>query len=215
MKGVFEIPFIGDTVDGHELQWIKDEGMLIADRCVVQNVTWNELNAMSLIHGSPIIIDGKHYLCRSLKVGALPDTPNEWDPLLEKYGNKDSIWHWERVYFWGQEDHEGQKVVRGSVFANRWRTFEPSHLAPLIGFRPVLEPLDSKIIVPRELVGKIVKVYCPRGMVVTGMLKGVDDYDLTLHLADPMLCPLGGVQTSGELATIDLNSVLQVREVEL
>lgn len=215
VKGVFETPSIGDTVGGHEIQWVKDGERLIADRCIVQNITWNDLDVFGFIFGCPVLIDGKRYLCRSLKGGALPETPNEWDDLLKTHGGKESLWHWQRVYFWCQEDHEGQKVVRGSVFADRWRTFESSHTEPFVGFRPVLEPLSSELVVPGSLVGKIVKVHGPRGMVITGMLKGVDDYDLTLHLADSMLCPTDGVQANGEFATIDLNSVLQVQEVKI
>ena len=62
---------VGDTVAGKELQWIewtKADGtkMLVCDRGLIVNISWNSINAAGFITGKKITIDGQKYKMRSL-----------------------------------------------------------------------------------------------------------------------------------------------------
>ena len=183
VKGVFETPFIGDTVGGHEIQWVKDGERLIADRCIVQNITWNDLDVFGFIFGCPVLIDGKRYLCRSLKGGALPETHNEWDDLMKRHGGKESLWHWQRVYFWCQEEHSSNPTFRMlRKMSQQESAYGTKGVAnSLIGFRPVLEP--GKCVKDQDLSHALrgsVKLWFPFGP-VEGTLTDYSDYDITIR----------------------------------
>lgn len=82
-----------DTSDAYKLQWreINDGGKkyLVADRAIIQSISWDDLNGQSLIFGKTIIIDGQQYKIRSLTGGSNyrgtdaysggSPTSNEWD----------------------------------------------------------------------------------------------------------------------------------------
>lgn len=60
---------VGKTIPGKEISWVVVNEMLIADRCILTNVSWNDLNACNLIFGKCIIIEGYHYQIRLLQIG--------------------------------------------------------------------------------------------------------------------------------------------------
>ena len=176
-----EVLSFGDSAAGKEIQWIKDGSALIASSCVCTNISWKQLNQMGFVFGAPVQIDGSSYLCRCLKVGSNENNPNEWDELLDKYGEDPDFWHWDNAYFWGQETseyNESAHVVRGYHYARRLDRFSTSSRHAHLGFRPALESLTSKP--PEALVGSSIKVFGPHGNSVRGRLVDFDDYDLVL-----------------------------------
>lgn len=82
-----------DASDAYKLQWreINDGGKkyLVADRAIIQSISWDDLNGQSLIFGKTITIDGQQYKLRSLTGGSNyrgsdgysggSPTSNEWD----------------------------------------------------------------------------------------------------------------------------------------
>ena len=78
---------ISDTVPGHEISWVVVNGLLIADRCLLINISWDDLNKQGLVLGKKISIDGVEYVCRLLKVGNEKGVPNEWDEALDVVGD--------------------------------------------------------------------------------------------------------------------------------
>jgi len=93
---------IGDTDPQNPISWVKAaNGLLVADRTVCTKISWTQIDKMGFIFGKPIKIDGANYLCRSLKVGAEKGIPNEWDDLLDEFGEEDATWNWENIFFWG------------------------------------------------------------------------------------------------------------------
>ncbi|MEA4827616.1 MAG: hypothetical protein VB130_13455 [Clostridium sp.] len=86
-----------DANDGYKINWIEvNDGakrLLIADRNLLVNVSWDDLNALGLITGKSITIDGQQYLLRVLTggnnyrnssdayAGGTP-TNNEWDRII-------------------------------------------------------------------------------------------------------------------------------------
>lgn len=142
---------IGDTASDRAITWIKPANMnlLIADRVLLCNVSWDALNAEDLVYGKKITIDGIHYLCRLLKVGNQKDVPNEWDELMDIAGGNNSPLHYLGIRFWGQESPSvnmgaiNTRATRGAPMGRGWASFNSSVCISDVGFRPVLEPLSA------------------------------------------------------------------------
>ena len=128
--------------------------LFIADYVVTHTVSWDDLNTKSLIFGKNYASGGVDYTLRAPSVGSnfiglgnsergVPQS-NEWDTML----NKDSgyIQNWNEMYSWGQDtvsfDASG-RAVRGYGSARRWYYYYASYSFPFVGFRPVLEVLNS------------------------------------------------------------------------
>lgn len=129
------------------ISWVKPNGMnlLIADRVLLTNISWEDLAKNSFVRGKQTIIGGQRFRCRLLQVGAEPDVSNEWDRALNITGVDNSIWHWNKMLFWGIETIPKQKnahVVRGQS-PDYWTCFGPTRTDDL-GFRPALEFLGAE-----------------------------------------------------------------------
>ena len=146
---------IVNTENGKELQWVfvKHNGkpMLICDRCLVVNVSWDNLNAAKLILGKEITIDGQAYKIRSLTGGkSSSDKNNEWDDIIanNKYGigSGNEIWHWKDMYTWCQEtttSGSSYRTLRGYSSASHWNNNTSHNNYGHSGFRPALEILNA------------------------------------------------------------------------
>ena len=171
--------------DAKKLQWVKikdgDKTLLICDRVILANVTWNDLNSAGWIFGKEVNIDSAKYKLRSLTGGTGPrstndwysgGTPanNEWDRFVTREevitglpapvsSDLDSslnstdlssahnqLWNWMGVYTWCQETYSSNtsyRAVRGYFSARRWFYFNATFSYPIVGFRPVLEILNT------------------------------------------------------------------------
>lgn len=206
---------LGATISDKELQWVKVNGLMIANRCICANVSWKQLDSQGLAFGTPVQIDGVTYLCRCLKVGAKEGDPNEWDTALGEAGEGNDIWHWSGQYFWGQEileDRASDRAFRGYHSARFWYYNSASTRHASLGFRPALEPLGSEPCSPDTLIGKIIRLYGTRGAPLEGRLLDVDDYDFTL--APAAGAPTGCLWASkaGENLVVSRDSVLWIKE---
>ena len=170
--------------DAKKLQWVKikdgDKTLLICDRVILVNVTWNDLNSAGWIFGKEVTIDGAKYKCRSLTggsnyrggdayAGGTP-TNNEWDrfvtreevitglpaPVSSDLDNglnstdlssaHNQLWNWVGVYTWCQETYSSNtssRAVRGYDSARYWLSNHATNSYPSVGFRPVLEILNT------------------------------------------------------------------------
>lgn len=205
---------IGGTLPGWELPWVKDGNRLIADRCICTNISWHQLDCWSFVFGKLIYIDRNPYVCRCLRVGNTKEERNEWDELLDKYGDDDGLWHWNGCNFWGQEATwkddaaELECATRGFHSAHGWSSFDCRIQLDFIGFRPVLEPLSSEP--PDAFVGKPIRVYGQAGGDVKGILIGLDDYDLVLKTDGPVPCKCGWAVQRGEESIVQRTAVLGI-----
>ena len=171
--------------DAKKLQWVKikdgDKTLLICDRVILVNVTWNDLNSAGWIFGKEVNIDSAKYKLRSLTGGTGPrstndwysgGTPanNEWDRFVTREevitglpapvsSDLDSslnstdlssahnqLWNWMGVYTWCQETYSSNtslRAVRGFSSARLWLSNLASRSFPFLGFRPVLEILNT------------------------------------------------------------------------
>lgn len=105
----------GPPAPGKEIECVSTNNLLIANRCVCRNISWEQLHAQGLVFGIPVQIGKEFYLCRCLKVGAKEGvSKNEWENAVNATMEDDRIWHWKKQYFWGQENVEAdRRAVRG------------------------------------------------------------------------------------------------------
>lgn len=171
--------------DAKKLQWVKikdgDKTLLICDRVILVNVTWNDLNSAGWIFGKEVTIDGAKYKLRSLTggsnyrntsdayAGGTP-TNNEWDRFITREevitglpapvssdldsnlnstdfsSTHNALWNWAGVYTWCQETYSSNtshRARRGYTSARRWDFNNATNSLSLVGFRPVLEILNT------------------------------------------------------------------------
>lgn len=129
--------------DGDTLSWVVVNGLLIADRPLLVNISWDDLNEQDLVFGKQISINGQQFLCRLLKVGAHVDAPNKWDSALDVVGDANTLCKWKKAACWGQENTASYRALRGYGAARHWRFVAPDIRWPNYGYRPVLEPFPT------------------------------------------------------------------------
>ncbi len=177
----------GDTpaAEANQLQWHKiqdgDKTLLICDRVILVNCSWNDLNSQGYITGKEVTIDGAKYKCRVLTGGTGPrssndyysggtPTNNEWDRFITREevitglpapvssdldstqnatdlnSTHNQFWNWYYVYSWCQETYSGNsscRANRGCNSARFWNCNDATSQSADLGFRPVLEVLNT------------------------------------------------------------------------
>ena len=137
---------VGEMTPSKEIGWVAVNGLLIADQCLLTNVSWDDLDVQGLVFGKAGTVQGLRFKIRLLKVGSKEDVPNEWDAALDAVGEDDTLWHWDHKFFWGQEPVSGSvshRAIRGYTSARHWGWSDSSSRHALLGFRPALEPLPT------------------------------------------------------------------------
>ena len=171
----------GEAAPDMAISWVPVNGLLIADQCLLTNVSWDDLDAQGLVSGKEITVQGFRFQIRLLKVGSEDNVPNEWDAALDTVGEYDPLWHWRGKYFWGQESVSGvasYRVVRGYRSARLYNWNISSGRGASFGFRPALVPLDTEQLGP-TLLGQQLMLWGGQS-IVSGRLEQVTDYDAVL-----------------------------------
>ncbi|WP_199222365.1 MULTISPECIES: hypothetical protein [unclassified Geobacillus] len=174
-----------DPNDAYKIQWreVNDgsKKLLISDRVLLVNVSWDDLNAQGLIFGKTITIDGKQYKLRVLTGGSNyrsgkdaysggSPSNNEWDRIITNEAGfsglpvpsatdldtsqnstdfnsaHNQFWNWFYIDSWAQEAYTGNsayRAVRGDDSARHWGYSSSDLRYPYVGWRPVLEVLNS------------------------------------------------------------------------
>ena len=171
----------GEASPDIAISWVPVNGMLIADRCLLTNISWDDLNAQGLVFGTEVKIQGFRFTARLLKVGNSEGVPNEWDAALDTVGEDDTLWHWDGRFFWGQESvHESasHRADRGFCTARNWGWDNSSYRYASLGFRPALEflPADTSDLRHGQEIMAIGRNGC-----VMGTLMEKTQYDLILQ----------------------------------
>ena len=136
--------------------------LFVADYAVTLKVNWNNLDTASLIFGKNYASGGVDYTLRAPSVGSnytgsgnsergVPQS-NEWDAVLNK--NSGYIQNWNKMYLWGQDIVSGNasyRAVRGYYSARCWYGNNATYSGSDVGFRPVLEVLNSDTLGPDGL----------------------------------------------------------------
>ena len=129
-----------------------EHSLFIANYNVTHTVSWNDLNTAGLLFGKDYAGGGVNYTLRAPSVGSnstgsgdtqrgVPQS-NEWDTMLNK--NSGYIQNWNAMYSWGQDAYSTScRAVRGFISARIWNYYIATISYPNLGFRPVLEVLNS------------------------------------------------------------------------
>ena len=142
------------TTEEHAQKNKYPHSLFVADYAVTNDVSWNALNTADLIFSKNYASGGVDYTLRTPSAGSgctgLADSQrgvpqsNEWDTMLNK--NSGYIQNWNGMYSWGQDVSSGgasYRAVRGYGLARYWDYDYAMHSYPYLGFRPVLEVLNS------------------------------------------------------------------------
>lgn len=172
---------VGEMTPSKEIGWVAVNGLLIADQCLLTNVSWDDLDVQGLVFGKEVTVQGLRFKIRLLKVGSKEDVPNEWDAALDAVGEDDTLWHWDHKFFWGQEPVSGSvsyRAIRGYASARYWRNSNATNSNPLVGFRPALEPLPTD---PSAIRHSQEALVIGRAGAVAGSLIDATAYDLVIQ----------------------------------
>lgn len=172
---------VGEMTPSKEIGWVAVNGLLIADQCLLTNVSWDDLDVQGLVFGKEVTVQGLRFKIRLLKVGSKEDVPNEWDAALDAVGEDDTLWHWDHKFFWGQEPVSGSvshRAIRGYTSARHWGWSDSSSRHALIGFRPALEPLPTD---PSAIRHSQEALVIGRAGAVAGSLIDATAYDLVIQ----------------------------------
>ena len=126
--------------------------LFVADYAVTHTVSWDDLNTAGLIFGKDYAAGGVGYTLRAPSTGSARTgsgdlergTPqsNEWDRILDK--DSGYIKNWNILYSWGQDAYSASgRAFRGFNSARFWISNFATYSNPYVGFRPVLEVLNS------------------------------------------------------------------------
>lgn len=172
---------VGEMTPSKEIGWVAVNGLLIADQCLLTNVSWDDLDVQGLVFGKEVTVQGLRFKIRLLKVGSKEDVPNEWDAALDAVGEDDTLWHWDHKFFWGQEPVSGSvsyRASRGYYSARNWGYGSSSRRYAYLGFRPALEPLPTD---PSAIRHSQEALVIGRAGAVAGSLIDATAYDLVIQ----------------------------------
>lgn len=172
---------VGEMTPSKEIGWVAVNGLLIADQCLLTNVSWDDLDVQGLVFGKEVTVQGLRFKIRLLKVGSKEDVPNEWDAALDAVGEDDTLWHLDHKFFWGQEPVSGSvshRAIRGYTSARHWGWSDSSSRHALLGFRPALEPLPTD---PSAIRHSQEALVIGRAGAVAGSLIDATAYDLVIQ----------------------------------
>ena len=120
--------------------------LLVSDRNIKNNISWDQLNEKNLVFGKTITIDNDKYRVRLL-------TNSEWDKLIVKYTPKNSDSHWSNMYSWCQNVYSidylkryyssdlSTRVICGDSPVSNFGNYTSSTVFTFFGWRPCLEIL--------------------------------------------------------------------------
>ena len=142
------------TTEEYAQQKKYPHSLFVADYVVTRTISWGDLNGAGLIFGKDYVAGGVDYTLRAPSCGSgftgsddsERGTPqsNEWDAVLDK--NSGYVKNWNDIYSWGQDTssyESGFRARRGYDSARFWNSYGASYSYPRVGFRPVLEVLNS------------------------------------------------------------------------
>ena len=202
----------GDAVPDKAIKWVPVNGLLIADRCLLTDIRWDDLDAQGLVFGKEIKVQGFRFMARLFKVGDNKDVPNEWDAALDAVGEDNALWHWDRIFFWGQESVSGlasYRAIRGYNSARYWNWYISSFRTASLGFRPALAPMPTAPSVLR--LGQSVIAVGRDGGVV-GELVDETQYDFIIRPKTDVVTgtALFTTEMGNNLVAVDRSRVLSV-----
>ncbi|PPA85023.1 hypothetical protein C4A75_09605 [Brevibacillus laterosporus] len=157
-----EYPFTSLASPNGYFYFIKaDNGLLISDRVVQCEISWQSINQGKCIEGLSIKLGNVIGQVRSLSggsknipnIGVYPEN-NEWNTYIVNStlnGNivkgDDYVWHWREMYSWSQDCYYDPnfsskgvyRTVRGVISVGNYNYIQTDSKYSSYGFRPVFE----------------------------------------------------------------------------
>ena len=145
---------ITNTKRGFEIAWLHlKDNIYICDRGLINCVSWDTLEKAGYVSGKEVMIDGKRCRIR-LMTGSngIPgtygkDRCNEWDELMDKYGENNNLTHYKDMQTWCQEadcNYSACRSIRGYNSARNCNNYGATNSYTCIAFRPAIEILTSE-----------------------------------------------------------------------
>lgn len=145
---------ITNTKRGFEIAWLHlKDNIYICDRGLINCVSWDTLEKAGYVSGKEVMIDGKRCRIR-LMTGSngIPgtygrDRCNEWDELMDKYGENNNLTHYKDMQTWCQEadcNYSDYRSVRGYRSARDYCGYHATNSRTYVAFRPAIEILTSE-----------------------------------------------------------------------
>lgn len=158
------------------LKWYFTGGRLIASECILKDISWDALNAKSLVYGREITVGAMRFRIRLLRGN--PDELGEWMELVNAAGGPVNL-AGSRLLTWGQdcEEDDTNWPAAFACIAGPWCGYYTSSEEKGFCWRPVLECLSMD---PTLLLGKRVIATSNHNCQCSGILESVSDYDLVL-----------------------------------
>ena len=142
------------TDESGQYGYTYPHSLFVADYAVTHTVEWDELNNAGLIFGKSYTGGSVAYTLRAPSMGSwctgsgdaergMPQS-NEWDAVLDK--NSGYIKNWNGIYSWGQDTasyNSLPRAIRGYNSARFWIDLDATNEHVTVGFRPVLEVLNT------------------------------------------------------------------------
>lgn len=182
---------LGNTVPGKEITWIKSGDIYIAEQCLINFISFNNIARWGYTEPVKMNIDGRLATIRLLNVGEWKGAPNEWDDALNRVGDERSLWNggkkdeWDSglAFFGAKKSKSSPLIVRGEygqprsfhVVGRGFLISGPDDASPSIGWRPALEFRVDRDAVPGDQL--CIKL---RHSWVRGVLLEKTNYDLIL-----------------------------------
>ncbi len=145
---------ITNTKRGFEIAWLHlKDNIYICDRGLINCVSWDTLEKAGYVSGKEVMIDGKRCRIRLMTgYNGIPgtygkDRCNEWDELMDKYGENNNLTHYKDIYAWCKEvncDYSDCRSLRGYASARGYSYSNTPDTDTLVAFRPVLEILNPE-----------------------------------------------------------------------
>ena len=199
------------------IRWLQRGARFAAMDNVLLGVSYDDLDERGLVHGKPLdfLIDGLEYQCRLLAVGSNAKQRNEWEEFFAGLGDNLTR-SMDGCYSWGLDTPDGGLAAarRGCGMAH-WTRFSQEARMPLVGWRPVLEPILPPIdAIPAGFRLKIIgKDFMGREVAVEGTLVYANDYDLFLRVdmfPDKRLHWWQTAGTAPGVITVDKSAIVRV-----
>ena len=142
----------------YQVQAIKAGDVLIADRVLLKNISWNDTQD-ALRPEQTETQDTQ----KALNPGKMRlPTCEEYDLLVTAVKEDNSIMHWEKISSWCQDvdqDRASYRAIRGYHSARVWDNYYATNRSAVAGFRPVIEILNPKPLVPDGVIITVGTLY--------------------------------------------------------
>lgn len=178
---------IGDS-DIKMIPWVVVDNILVAQRDVLIDVSWETLEANGLIDGKDIFVDRLPYRIRLLRKGKDVENLGEFQRYIDTLDEPGAVGKsGRRIWLGCTEDQiDFNSVVKPIVFCRKVseRKFQydvrgvTSGVSKDTAWLPVLEPVRASL--DKSVENEYVAIWTTTGEFVSGQIVEISEYDLLL-----------------------------------